>query len=223
MEAAFLSFVSQFGYVAVAALILLENVFPPIPSEVILPMAGALTLSTSMTLPGAIVAATIGSVVGAFILYGIGRILSRERLEGFFDTRLMRVLGFKRDDVAKAIGWFDKRGQKTVLICRCVPVVRSLISIPAGTAKMGLGRFALYTGIGSAVWNTILCSLGYGAGNAWQAVSAEASGVIDILTYVVLAAIAAVAAWWVVKRILPNIRKKEEMTAIAVSPEETDA
>ena len=132
MQEAFLGFISQFGYFAVAALILLENVFPPIPSELILPLSGFLVTKTSMGLPGVIAFATIGSVVGAFFLYGIGRLLSQERLEGFFDTKPMRMLGFKSDDVAHAIGWFDRRGQKTVLICRCIPVVRSLISIPAG-------------------------------------------------------------------------------------------
>lgn len=114
-----------------------------------------------MTLPGVIIAATVGSVVGAYFLYGIGRLLSQERLEGFFDTKPMRMLGFHSDDVAKAIGWFDRKGQITVLVCRCIPVVRSLISIPAGTAKMNMVRFAIYTLVGSLVWNAILCTLGF--------------------------------------------------------------
>ena len=111
MQEAFFSFISQFGYFAVAGLILFENVFPPIPSELILPLSGFLATQTAMTLPGVIVAATVGSVVGAYFLYGIGRLLSQERLEGFFDTKPMRMLGFHSDDVAKAIGWFDRKGQ----------------------------------------------------------------------------------------------------------------
>ena len=166
MEDAFFSFISQFGYLAVFGLIFFENVFPPIPSELILPLSGFLVIQTTMKLPLVIVAATIGSVVGAFVLYGIGRLLSQDRLEIFFDTKPMRLLGFHSGDVAKAIGWFDRRGQITVLLCRCIPVVRSLISIPAGTAKMSVVRFTLYTLVGSAVWNTVLCSLGYAAGGA---------------------------------------------------------
>ena len=206
MQEAFLAFINQFGYVAVAALILLENVFPPIPSEVILPMAGFLVLDSSMSLPGVIIAATAGSTLGAFILYGIGRLISRERLATLFDTRLMRVLGFKGSDVERAIGWFDTRGQVTVLICRCVPVVRSLISVPAGTAEMGLAKFALLTAVGSAVWNTVLCSLGYAAGNAWQSVSDQASWVIDVATRLVLLACVVAVVWWVATRVVPNLR-----------------
>lgn len=208
MEAAFINFIDSFGYLAVAALIFLENVFPPIPSELVLPMAGYLTHKTDMVLPGAIAAATTGSVLGAFILYGIGRLLSRERLGSLFETKPMRLLGFKGDDIASAIDWFDKRGQFTVLICRCVPVIRSLISIPAGSAKMNPVRFALYTLAGSTVWNTLLCSLGAGAGKAWRKVTAEAAWVSDIVK-IALAVVAAVAVtWWVAKRILPNLRKE---------------
>ena len=208
MEAAFLAFIDQFGYLAVAALILLENVFPPIPSELILPMGGFLVHQTGMELPGVIVAATTGSVVGAFILYGVGRLLSRERLTSFFETRPMRLLGFKGDDVSSAIGWFDKKGQVTVLICRCIPVVRSLISIPAGTAKMGMAKFALYTLVGSAVWNSVLCTLGFGAGSAWKTVTAEAEWISGIVKYVIIALVVVGIVFWVVKRILPNLRER---------------
>ena len=207
MQEAFFSFISQFGYFAVAALILLENVFPPIPSEVILPLSGALVTQTDMQLPGVIAFATVGSVVGAFFLYGIGRLLSQERLEGFFDTKPMRMLGFHSGDVAKAIGWFDKRGQITVLICRCIPVVRSLISIPAGTAKMGFIRFTLYTLVGSLVWNAVLCTLGFYAGNAWETVSQQVEGFSDIVKIVIIVVAVAVIAWWVVKRIIPAMKK----------------
>ena len=198
MQEAFFGFISQFGYLAVAALILLENVFPPIPSELILPLSGFLVTKTSMALPGVIVFATIG------------RILSQERLEGFFDTKPMRLLGFKSDDVSHAIGWFDRRGQKTVLICRCIPVVRSLISIPAGTAKMGIGRFAAYTAIGSLVWNAILCTLGFMAGNAWERVTAQVEGLSNIVTVVIAVLLVAALAWWIVKRIIPAVRANKE-------------
>ena len=207
MEDAFFSFISQFGYLAVFGLIFFENVFPPIPSELILPLSGFLVIQTSMELPLVIVAATAGSVVGAFVLYGIGRLLSQDRLEGFFGTKPMRLLGFKSDDVSKAVGWFDRRGQITVLLCRCIPVVRSLISIPAGTAKMNVVRFSLYTLVGSAVWNTVLCSLGYAAGGAWESVTAQVEGFSDIVKIILIIVAVIVVAFWVVKRIIPNLRE----------------
>lgn len=209
MQEAFFQFISDFGYFAVAALILLENVFPPIPSEVILPLSGFLATQTDMSLGGVIAFATVGSVVGAYFLYGIGRLLSQERLEGFFDTKPMRMLGFKSDDVSKAIGWFDRKGQITVLICRCIPVVRSLISIPAGTAKMNMGRFALYTLVGSLAWNAILCTLGFWAGGAWEQVTAQAEWVSDVVKVVIIVVALAVIAWWIVKRIVPAMKEKD--------------
>lgn len=208
MEAAFFDFINQFGYLAVSALILFENVFPPIPSELILPLSGFFTTSTDMVLPGVIAAATVGSVVGAFILYGVGRVLSRERLTTFFGTRPMRLLGFKPEDVSSAIGWFDRKGQLTVLICRCIPVVRSLISIPAGTAEMNPVRFALYTLVGSLVWNTILCSMGAAAGSAWETVTANAEWVSDAVKIVIVVIAVVVCVFWFVKRILPELRRR---------------
>lgn len=208
MEELFFNFIDQFGYFAVGALIFIENVFPPIPSEVILPLSGFFTTSTDMTLPLVIISATTGSVLGAFILYGIGYVLSRERLMRFFDTRPMRLLGFKGTDISSAIDWFDRKGQVTVLICRCVPVVRSLISIPAGTARMNPAKFTLFTLVGSAVWNTVLCSLGAAAGSAWETVSEQAEWVSDIVKYVIIAAVIVVAIWWVMKRIIPNLKKQ---------------
>ena len=117
MEELFFNFIDQFGYFAVGALIFIENIFPPIPSELILPLGGFFTTTTDMVLPGVIIAATAGSVLGAYILYGIGYMLNRDRLMRFFETKPMRLLGFKGDDIAKAIDWFDRRGQISVLIC----------------------------------------------------------------------------------------------------------
>lgn len=207
MEDLFFSFIDQFGYFAVAALIFIENVFPPIPSEVILPLSGFFTTSTDMALPLVIISATAGSVLGAYILYGIGWMLSRERLMRFFETRPMRLLGFKGDDIASAIDWFDRKGQVTVLICRCIPVVRSLISIPAGTARMNPLKFTLFTLVGSAVWNTVLCSLGAAAGSAWETVSVQAEWISDMVKYAIIVIVIIVAIVWIVKRILPNLKR----------------
>jgi membrane protein DedA with SNARE-associated domain len=200
-------FVNQFGYFAVAALIFLENVFPPIPSEVILPLSGFLSTTSSMTLPGVIVSATIGSISGAFVLYGIGRVLSRDRLISFFETRPMRLLGFTGEDIARVVDWFDRRGQVTVLVCRCIPGLRSLISIPAGTAHMGLARFTLYTMVGSLAWNTLLCWLGASAGTAWSQVSANVSYASNIVYIVLAIGVVAFVAWWLVRRAIPVWRE----------------
>lgn len=206
MQATMLALISRFGYLALAALVFLENVFPPIPSEVILPAAGFLASVGTMTLPGAIVAATVGSLVGAYALFGVGRVLSEERLRRLLASKPLHALGFREDDVQTAVGWFRNHGAITVLVCRCVPIVRSLISIPAGTSGMRLGKFSLYTVLGSLVWNAVLCSLGYFAGSAWSQAAASASGAIDAATLVVIAAAVVAAGTWVVVRIVPSIK-----------------
>lgn len=203
------AFIDQFGYLAVAALIFLENVFPPIPSEVILPFSGFLTVSSALTLPLVIAAATAGSVAGAFVLYGVGRVLSRERLAAFFSTRPMRLLGFRASDIERVVAWFERRGQLTVLFCRCVPGIRSLISIPAGTARMNVVRFTLYTLAGSLVWNTLLCTFGAAAGSAWHSVSDQVAWVSDIVKVVLVVVAVAGVTWWIVRRAVPAWREEQ--------------
>jgi len=206
MQAFVLSFVAQYGYLALAALIFLENVFPPIPSEAILPAAGFMSSIGSLWLPSAVLAATIGSLLGAYVLYGVGRVLSQERLERLMGTKPLRMLGFEPGDVSSAIGWFKKHGQVSVLVCRCTPVVRSLISIPAGISGMGVLRFSAYTFLGSLAWNAVLCTLGYVAGSAWESASAGATQAIDVMTLVVTAIVVAVVAVWAAKRAIPAIK-----------------
>lgn len=197
MEEWILSMVDAYGYLGIAMLIIVENVFPPIPSEVILTFGGFLTTYTQMTAPGVILVSTIGSVVGAIILYGVGRLLPEERLIKLVEGPIGRILRFKRSDVEMAIGWFDRKGNIAVLLCRCVPIVRSLISVPAGMAKMGMKKFLLYTFIGSAVWNTILVTAGAAAGEAWPTVVA----MIDQYKWIVVVAgvifAVMVAALWI--------------------------
>ena len=172
MEEWILSMVDAYGYLGIAMLIIVENVFPPIPSEVILTFGGFLTTYTQMSVPGVIIVSTVGSVLGAIILYGVGRLLPEERLIKLVEGPIGRVLRFKRTDVEMAVDWFDRKGNIAVLLCRCVPIVRSLISIPAGMAKMGMKKFLAYTFIGSAAWNTLLVSAGAAAGEAWPTVVA---------------------------------------------------
>lgn len=209
MQDAIFTFMRQFGYLAVSALISLENVFPPIPSELILPLAGFFAHTGALWLPFAILAATAGSLAGAYALYAIGTILDEQRMERLLTSRPARLLGFERDDVHAAFGWFETKGAKTVFFCRCVPIVRSLISIPAGMSSMGLLRFSAMTFAGSLIWNTVLCTLGYLAGDAWQNAASGAASAIDIASYIVIAAAGVAALVWFVKRILPKIKNQD--------------
>lgn len=164
MENIIIEIMDKFGYLGICLLILIENLFPPIPSEIILTFGGFMTHDTKMTIIGVIIIATIGSLLGAIILYYIGKILNKERLIKIVTSKYGKLLRVKPKDIESAENWFLKKGNITVLFCRCIPVVRSLISIPAGMSKMKLGKFIIYTTIGSAVWNTLLVLIGAFAG-----------------------------------------------------------
>lgn len=152
------------GYFGLALLVAIENIFPPIPSEIILPLAGFNSSLGDMNVFIAILFATIGSVVGALALYYIGFYFGEARVR-YIVKRWGKWLGFKESDVDKADEWFDKYGGFAVMICRVVPIVRSLISIPAGLRKMPIASFLLFTTIGSAVWNTVLILAGWALGD----------------------------------------------------------
>ena len=183
--------INQYGYFAVAALIAIENVFPPIPSEVILTFSGFLTTCTYMTPFWMILWSTVGSIIGAVILYFLGRKLPPERWG--------KMLRFSPQEVAEAEKWFLRRGQTSVLLCRCVPIMRSLISIPAGMTKMNMVKFLVYTTIGSAVWNTALILLGAGAGESWSMI-VEYLGVYSWIVAIVLSVGITVVMLWLVKK-----------------------
>lgn len=185
-------FMEQFGYIGIFLMIALENIFPPIPSEVILPFGGFMTTYTSLTVPGVIVAATAGSIVGAIVLYGIGRLLSVERLERIVD-RWGGWLRVKPEDIAKANRTFHRYGVWAVFFGRMIPLVRSLISIPAGMAKMNIGLFVWLSVLGTLIWNTILISVGAALGQSWEKVS-EVIGMYAEVVYVIIAIIILVAA-----------------------------
>lgn len=182
MENFVVEIMNDFGYLGTCLLILIENLFPPIPSEVILTFGGFMTVDTKMTILGVIIAATIGSVVGAIILYYIGKILNKERLIKIVNSKYGKLLRVKTEDIESADKWFDKKGNITVLFCRCVPVVRSLISIPAGMSEMPMLKFISYTTIGSLVWNTLLVCVGAFAGEKKDIII----GLIDSLSNVIL-------------------------------------
>ena len=172
--------INQFGYVGVALLVVIENVFPPIPSEIVLPFAGfvaqqsatadALNAAQSDTsVVGMMIAATIGSVIGALILYAIAAAIGPERLRAFVE-RFGRWFGVKPSDLVRAEAWFDQRSVVAVLVGRCVPLIRSIVSIPAGFRRMKLTSFVVLTAIGSAVWNIALIGTGAVLGDQWERV-----------------------------------------------------
>src|SRR5262245_15922851 len=142
--------VEELGYIGIAGLIALENIVPPIPSELILPLAGYMAWDGRFSLPVVIVAATVGSIVGALVLYAAGAWLGDARVRALVE-RFGGILGVGERDLDRANDWFDRYGAIAVLLCRLVPVARSLVSIPAGLRRMPLGRFVIYSGAGSLV------------------------------------------------------------------------
>ncbi len=165
MEDLIIQIMNNYGYLGIGLLILIENVFPPIPSEVILTFGGLMTTRTNLTVLGVIISATIGSLLGAIVLYLIGKILNKDRLIKIVESKYGRLLRVKRKDIESADKWFLEKGTGTVFFCRFIPVVRSLISIPAGMSEMSMVKFIIYTVVGSAIWNTVLVCVGAFAGS----------------------------------------------------------
>jgi membrane protein DedA with SNARE-associated domain len=185
--------ISATSYWGVIFLMFVENVFPPIPSEVIMPLAGFMATQGQLSLLGVILAGTLGSVLGAVPLYYLGRMIGEERLMSFAD-RHGRWLTVSRGDLDNAKQWFDRHGGMAVLFCRLVPGVRSLISVPAGIEGMPLAPFLLFTTMGAALWTSILALAGYGLGANFRQVEAY----LDPASYVVLAVIVGLYVWRVV-------------------------
>lgn len=183
-----LSLMSVLGGPGAGLAVALENLFPPIPSEVILPMAGFAASQGQLGLGAAIAWTTLGSVVGALALYGIGAAIGRERI----DHTATRLRFIKPGDVDRTFGWFERHGSAAVFFGRLIPVVRSLISIPAGVNRMSLGRFTTLTTLGSGVWNSVLVGAGYLLGARWAEVE---SWIASYQQLVIGAAAVAVAAW----------------------------
>ena len=169
METWITTIMEDFGYIGVFLLIMVENLFPPIPSEVILTFGGFMTTETNLTVTGVIIASTLGSVVGAIILYGIGAIVGIQRIERFVD-KWGKILRLTSKDIHKANAWFEKYDVWTVFFCRFIPLIRSLISLPAGLAKMNFWIFLVLTTFGTLIWNMVLVNLGAKLGNSWETV-----------------------------------------------------
>lgn len=191
----------QFGYPGICFLIAVENIFPPIPSEVILTFGGFMTTYTRLTVPGVVLFSTLGSMIGALILYWAGTVLNQERLEALTQGKLFRVLGFEKEDVEKSIRWFDRHGKKAILFGRCVPIIRSLVSIPAGMADISMPVFLVYTLIGSTVWNILLVSVGAALGASWDVVLVYLGRYAAVIRTLLLAAAVALVIRFIWKKV----------------------
>ncbi|OXS60538.1 alkaline phosphatase [Cohnella sp. CIP 111063] len=169
MEEIILEILNDYGYVGIFFLIMIENLFPPIPSEVILTFGGFVTTHSNLSLIGVILSATLGSVVGAIILYSLGRVMNANRIEAFV-TKWERYLRISPKDIQRAAAWFSKNEKWTVFYCRFIPLIRSLISLPAGMTRMNFTPFLLLTTLGSLIWNAALILVGAYVGESWTSI-----------------------------------------------------
>lgn len=199
------SLMDTLGAPGVGIAILLENLFPPIPSEVVLPLAGFTVAQGSLSFLPVFIWATIGSVVGAYALYGIGAWLGADRLRAIADWMWL----VKASDVDKALEWFDRYGKPSILFGRLIPGIRSLISIPAGLDRMNLLTFGLWTTLGSGVWNAILIYLGFVLGDNWESVT----GYVDQYSKVVYVLLILLLVWFFVYLLRRNARERNEGAA----------
>ena len=187
--------IETLGPAGLALLLLAENLFPPIPSELVLPLAGFFVARGELTFAGALVGSTLGSVAGALILYALGRRGGRPLV-----LRYGRALRVGEKDLDRAEGWFERYGGSIVLFARMVPLARSVVSIPAGTLKMPLARFTLLTTLGSAAWNTLLIGAGWTLGNNWTRVSDAVGQYSNVVLVLSLVAVVVLLGRWAIMR-----------------------
>jgi membrane protein DedA with SNARE-associated domain len=189
------SIVDRMGEIGVGLLIFLENLIPPIPSEAILPLAGFRARTGALNVWLVWPAATIGSVLGALVLYGVGAWLGYDRLRALAGKRWFFITSQKDLDRGEKV--FSEHGGKMVLFGRCVPLIRSVVSIPAGIDRMPLPRFLLLTAIGSGVWNAIFIGLGWILGDNWGRVQ----GWLGPVSYVVLGLVVVGLIWLAIRKV----------------------
>ena len=207
MEDYILNILSKFSYLGIFFLIFIENVFPPIPSELILVFGGFISKSLNLNFLLLVVFATLGSSTGAIILYYAGKKIPLEKMESFLEKKWVKRLGFKPGDIKKSLKYFEKYSTFAVFFGRCVPVVRSLISIPAGMQNMSLRKFLIYTTIGSGIWNTLLIYIGRITQDKWK------EGLLILERYsnrILGLIILAFVIKFLVKRFLKKRKKSEE-------------
>ena len=179
--------IAEGGYPGIALLMFLENVFPPIPSELIMPLAGFTAARGDLALSGVLLSGVIGSLAGAYLWYSVGLRIGRERVKRIARDH-GRWLTLAPEDVDRAQGWFDRHGGMAVLIGRLIPTVRTFISVPAGVARMNRVAFCIFSAVGTAAWTAILTAAGYVLEDNYDAVSAWLNPVSTAVVVMLVAA-----------------------------------
>ncbi|GAA3723338.1 DedA family protein [Salinicoccus jeotgali] len=187
MESLLTYIINSFGYLGIAFLMALENVFPPIPSEVVLSFSGFMTTQSNLSVAGAAISATIGSVGGATALYYFGISQGQKRMEKAVD-KWGHIFRLDQEDLRKYNDWFSKYEIGAVLVSRFIPLMRSIISIPAGMARMNILLFLALTTLGTLIWNTVLVYLGASASGSWQTI-VEYMDIYSKIIYAILIAV----------------------------------
>lgn len=195
MTAWIISIMEQLGYLGIAFLMFLDNVFPPVPSEIIMPTAGYATTQGQLTFLGVVLAGSIGSLVAAAVLYWVGRKIPNEHILEF-TARYGKYLFIQPVDVEKSLNWFEHYGHRIVFFGRMVPAARSLISIPAGMSGMPFWKFMLYSAAGTVIWTTFLASVGYYFGHNTEMMHQ----IFSRITYVILAVVVIFLVWLLYRR-----------------------
>ena len=195
MENWVIQIIERLGYLGIAFLMFLDNVFPPIPSEIIMPSAGYTASRGQLQIVGVIVAGSFGSIVAAAVLYALGRKIPQESLFKLVD-RYGKYLFIKRKDVQKALDWFEHYGHRIVFFGRMIPAVRSLISIPAGMSHMPFWKFMLYSSLGTLIWTTFLACVGFYFGENQALMFA----IMHRVGYVILAIVAGLGLMWLYRK-----------------------
>jgi membrane protein DedA with SNARE-associated domain len=186
--------IERIGAPGVGALVALETAFPPIPSEVILPFAGFSASQGDVNVWAAWLFATLGALLGAWVLYGVGAFVGYERLHVLAGKRWFPL--FSTGDLERGERFFERHGNKIVLFGRCIPLVRSIVSVPAGVERMPIVRFSLLTALGSGVWNAIFISAGYQLGARWERVE----GWIKPLSYITVVLLGLGGLWLIYRK-----------------------
>ncbi len=192
--------INQIGLIGAGLLVALEVIIPPIPSEAILLLTGFNIALERFGFIEALIATTIGSLIGATLLYFLGYAFTEERLEKIVG-KYGKFVGLPLKDFKKTMAWFERHGSALVLFGRMIPIIRSLVSIPAGLVKMHLGKFYFFTGIGAFAWNSIWISIGFNLGENWQ-VGEEFAQYLEWIAYLILGAVALYLAVNAVKYLL---------------------
>ncbi len=185
------NFLEQFGAIGVGGLMLIENIFPPIPSEIVMPWAGYAVSQGDASFLAVVTAGSAGSFAGALFWYFVGRRVGKERLSSWIEGH-GAWLTITPNDLDRVDEWFERRGSVAVLVCRMIPGLRTLISVPAGFAVMPVGEFCTFTAIGTVMWTTLLAGIGYWLGDKY----ADLAGPLG---WVSTAVVIAMFAWWVLR------------------------